>query len=112
LACLISQERRTTFGNMVRSGRQLCEFRFPRRQRSLKIRLCCSLPGIETAFDLVYEHSAAPAMLNRSKKIPLPPWGRFYEIQDAKVVSPGNLSNNLSDKLLFRSYLCKRTHVE
>jgi hypothetical protein len=90
----------------------LREFRLWRWQCGLEIRLCLSLPTVESAFNLMDEHVAAPAMLNGTTDIPLALLGRFYEVQNTEIVSPGNLTNNLLDKWLFRPRRCKCTHVK
>src|ERR1035437_9753469 len=52
---------------------------------------------IHAALDLVNEHIAAPAVLNRLADVPFALVRYFHHVQDSDVVAPGNLSNNLLD---------------
>src|SRR5258708_1021232 len=75
----------------------LCEVRLRFRKRLLKVRDGFSLPPVEATLDLEDEHVSAPSVLNRGVNIPKPLGGVLHEVEQADLVPPRNLSNNLLD---------------
>jgi hypothetical protein len=80
----------------------LGQIRFRRRQGAGKIRHCLALPILESGFDLVGKHRAAPAVLERRLGVPKP-GGRILELgQQLDVLAPGQSSNDPLDNCRIR----------
>src|SRR3984957_18167904 len=73
----------------------LCEVRLRFRKRRLKVRDGFSLTPVKTTLDLEDEHVSAPSVLNRGVNVPKPIVGVFHQVEQADIVPPRNLSNNL-----------------
>jgi hypothetical protein len=81
------------------------------RKSPAKVRQRFALPLIETAFDLVDEHIPAPATLGRLADVPFSFRGAFYGIEDADLMAPWQLCNNLLHKFSIRIGLGQSPHI-
>jgi len=56
------------------------------------------LATVQVRLDLMDEHRSAPALLDRLADVPLALGGVFDRVENANIVAPGNLCNNLLHK--------------
>jgi hypothetical protein len=76
-----------------------------------KVRQRFALPLIEIACDLVDERIPTPATLDRLAYVPLSFPGAFYGIEDADLMAPWQLCNNLLHKFSIRIGLGQSPHI-
>src|SRR5437764_849500 len=90
----------------------LRQIRLRLRQSQLKICQRLALSLIKIALNLQRQNIAAPTVGDGFTNVKLALLWVFDRIQNANIVAPGNLSNNLLDELLLFVSLCKSPHIK